>query len=122
MASERGVLDALKENKEIELTVKGRVTGKAVPRPVWFTLSKDEKTIFLIPMSGRKTQWYLNVKKEPAVTIRVGGRAFNGRLTEADPRRFKEAVDTFTSKFGEQAMEEYYELEVAFELPLSSLS
>jgi len=122
MTSEREVLDALKENKEIELTVKGRVTGKAIPRPVWFTLSKDEKAIFLIPMNGRKTQWYLNVKREPAVAIRVGGRAFNGRLTEADPRRFKEAVDTFTSKFGEQAMEEYYELEVAFELPLSSLS
>jgi hypothetical protein len=32
------LVTALKKDKEIELTVKGRKSGKPIPRPVWFAL------------------------------------------------------------------------------------
>jgi len=123
MTSDNEILDALKGKRELELSVKGRVTGKVIPRPVWFVLSKDEKSIFLIPVSGRKTQWYLNVKKEPEVTVRVGGRAFKGRIAELGPAKFKEALDGFKARYGERDMKDYYpNLDVALEVPLPARS
>ena len=119
MASDHGILEALRKSNEIELSVRGRTTGKVIPRPVWFALSKDEKSIFLIPVNGRKTQWYLNVKKEPEVNIRVGGRAFTGRIAEVGQAKFKDALDAFTARYGERDMKEYYpNLEVALEVLL----
>jgi hypothetical protein len=123
MTSDYEILDALKDNMEIELSVKGRVTGKVIPRPVWFALSKDAKSIFLIPVNGRKTQWYLNVKKEPEVTVRVGGRVFTGSIAEVGMAKFKEVVEAFTARYGGRDMKEYYpNLEVALEVPLPTRS
>jgi hypothetical protein len=81
-----GLLSALGTNDEVELTVKGRVTGKLIPRPVWFTLSKDGRSLYLVPVRGRKTQWYLNVEKEPNVTIRAGGSSFTSKRRKSVPR------------------------------------
>jgi hypothetical protein len=123
MTSSREILGALKKNNEMELAVKGRTTGKIIVRPVWFVLSKDEKSIFLIPMNGRKTQWYLNVKKEPMVTIKVGKHDFTSKIVEVGERQFKEVFSLFAARYGERDMEEYYpRLEVALEVPLPASS
>ena len=55
-------------------------------------LSKDEHSILFIPMNGRKTQWYLNVKKEPEVEVEVGKHKFSGRVIEVGPAQFEEVV------------------------------
>src|SRR5256885_1315018 len=113
------ILDALKRETEIELSVTGRVSGKIIPRPVWFVLSKGDKSILLIPVQGRKTQWYLNVKKNPNVTVKVGGQSFNGRITELDSERLKEVLASFTVKYGKMEMDSYYpKKEVALEISL----
>lgn len=123
MTSDVGILGALKRNREIILSVKGRITGKVSSRHVWFVLSKNEKSIYLIPVNGRKTQWYLNVRKEPEVTIRVRGHAFAERISEVEQGRFREVFDTFAAKYGEEAMEVYYpRKEVALEIPLPASS
>lgn len=43
-------------------------------------------------MNGRKTQWYLNVKKEPEVEVEVGKHKFSGRVIEVGPAQFEEVV------------------------------
>src|SRR5207245_4566953 len=43
------IFPALKKNKEIELTVTGRRTGKPLPRPVWFALRGTE--LLLLPVT-----------------------------------------------------------------------
>jgi hypothetical protein len=57
---------ALTKATEIEITVIGRNTGKAVTLPVWFVHEDD--TAWLLPVTGSKTQWYQNVLKNPTRT------------------------------------------------------
>jgi deazaflavin-dependent oxidoreductase (nitroreductase family) len=61
---------ALTKATEIEITVIGRNTGKAVTLPVWFVHEDD--TAWLLPVTGsKKTQWYQNVLKNRTITIKV---------------------------------------------------
>jgi hypothetical protein len=115
------ILGALKKETEIELSVTGRVSGKIIPRPVWFVLSKGDKSILLIPVQGRKTQWYLNVKKNPNVTVNVGDQSFKGSIAELGSGRLKEVLAAFTVKYGKEDIDSYYpKKEVALEIPLPS--
>ena len=117
MPTDLGILDALKKNKELELSVKGRVSGRTIPRPVWFVLSKNEDSVIFIPVKGRKTQWYLNVKKEPEVTIKVGRHEFAGKMTELAPAQFGDVIDAFEARYGD-LRKWYPKLEVALEVSL----
>lgn len=115
------ILAALKKETELELTVKGRVSGKVSSRPVWFVLSGDNRSIMLVPVRGSKTQWYLNVVKDPAIRIKVGGHSFAGTIREVSGERLTEVLGMFTAKYGREDMERYYERkDVALEVPLSS--
>ncbi len=119
MSSGKELVDALRKKKEVELSVKGRRSGRMIPRPVWFALSRDGRSMFLIPVNGTKTQWYLNVRKDPVVSITVGGRSFGGRLSVVGESKFREALDAFKARYGDRDMKEYYpNLDVALELPL----
>ena len=61
---------ALKKADEIEIIVIGRNTGKPIALPVWFVHEKD--TLWLLPVTGSKTQWYQNLLKKPTITIKAG--------------------------------------------------
>src|SRR6476660_9047839 len=56
---------------EIDLTVRGRKSGKDLSRPVWF-VQEDDK-LYLLPVQGSDTNWYRNVLKNPSVKISVEG-------------------------------------------------
>jgi deazaflavin-dependent oxidoreductase (nitroreductase family) len=116
------IVDSLRASDEIELTVKGRKSGALIPRPVWFALSKDERSLFLVPAQGRKTQWYLNVKKDPAITIRVQGATFKGEAVELPMGRFGDVLAAFVVKYGKADIGRYYPRrgadEAAFEVRL----
>jgi hypothetical protein len=43
---------------EITLSVKGRKSGRDIPRPVWFTY--EGNTLHLLPNYGSDTNWYKN--------------------------------------------------------------
>jgi len=119
MSPNDDLLRELRRNTEIELSVKGRKSGKVSSRPVWFVISKDEKWMFLVPVDGRRTQWYLNVKKEPRITANVGGETFTGTASEVPAGQFSQVLDAFTAKYGKNDIEQYYpKLEVALMVPL----
>jgi deazaflavin-dependent oxidoreductase (nitroreductase family) len=117
------IADSLMASDEIELTVKGRKSGLLIPRPVWFTLSKDGRSLFLVPEKGKKTQWYLNVKRDPVVKIRVRGISFTGEAVELPEVRFGEVLASFVEKYGREDIYRYYPKigvdEVALEVRLS---
>ena len=52
--------DSLKERlsryNEINLTVTGRKSGRAITNPVWFVFEDDK--LYLLPVKGSDTQWY----------------------------------------------------------------
>ena len=81
----RGVLKAtggrvggrLKRMPVVELTTRGRRSGE--PRTVMLTspLQRDGAYVVVASRGGddRHPAWFLNLREDPAVTVRAGGRA-----------------------------------------------
>ncbi len=100
-------LTALKKDKEIELTVKGRKSGKPIPRPVWFVLKRTE--VLLLPVTGTDSQWYKNILRDPQVKISSNRQAFNGKLrTITNKRQVEEVIELFKGKYGPSDIKKYY--------------
>src|SRR5438309_6921888 len=65
--------DRLSRYREINISVTGRKSGRAISRPVWFVLDGDK--LYLLPVQGSDTQWYKNVLKEPTIRVDARGAA-----------------------------------------------
>jgi len=64
--------DRLSRSRQVNITVIGRKSGRAISIPVWFVLEDDK--LDLLPVQGSDTQWYKNVLKNPSIRIEAGGR------------------------------------------------
>jgi deazaflavin-dependent oxidoreductase (nitroreductase family) len=113
------LLAKLKTEKELELTVQGRRTGRNLPRPVWFVLKED--AMLLLPVKGSSTQWYKNIVKNPQVTIRIKGLTHsNITQTITSKKEVLEIVELFKKKYGAGDIKRYYpKINVAARLPLT---
>jgi deazaflavin-dependent oxidoreductase (nitroreductase family) len=101
------IVTALKRDKEIELTVTGRKSGKPFPRPVWFALRGKE--LLLLPVTGTDSQWYKNILRDPQVKIRSSQQTFNGRLrTITGKKQVDEVIELFKGKYGPSEIKKYY--------------
>jgi len=101
---------------EIRLSVKGRKSGRDIPRPVWFV--HEGNTLYLLPNQGSDTNWYKNVVVEPTLKISVNGVEIpaRGKLI-TDSNRVDDIVRKFKSKYGE--VKKYYtKFDVAVEVQL----
>ena len=112
---------ALKKTNEIEITVIGRNTGKTITLPVWFVHEKD--TLWLLPVNGSKTQFYQNVLKNPAITIKVGKeeRTLKAQVLKAATSVGK-VIQSFQQKYKPEMIAKYYPgpLNVAVKLKLQT--
>src|SRR5713101_2270636 len=59
--------DRLSRYREINITVTGRKSGRAISIPVWCVFEDDK--LYLLPVQGSGTQWYKNVLKNPSIRI-----------------------------------------------------
>jgi len=103
---------------EIRLSVKGRKSGRDIPRPVWFV--HEGNTLYLLPNQGSDTNWYKNVVVEPTLKISVNGVEIpaRGKLI-TDSNRVDDIVRKFRSKYGEGDVKKYYpKTDVAVEVQL----
>ena len=99
--------DRLSRYREINLTVTGRKSGKALSRPVWFVL--EDKTLYLVPVEGSDTQWYKNVLKNPAIRIDARGAEAELRVTAIkDAKQVSTVVEKFRTKYGAKDVKKYY--------------
>ena len=99
--------DRLSRYREINISVTGRKSGRAISRPVWFVLEGDK--LYLLPVQGSDTQWYKNVLNKPA--IRVGARDVEARLEVVpitDAARVSSVVEKFRAKYGAGDVKKYY--------------
>ena len=72
-------------------------------------------------MYGSRTQWYRNLQKNHAITIRAGSEQSNlrARLVKNPPTVGK-VIDRFREKYTEQQIKRWYTgLDVAAQIPLS---
>ena len=113
-----GMLRALKRDKEVELTVTGRRSGKPLPRPVWFVVRGTE--MLLLPVTGTDSQWYKNIVRDPEVKVSSSRQTFRGKLRViTEKRRVDEVIELFKGKYGPSDIKKYYpNPNVAASLPL----
>lgn len=98
--------DRLSRHREINITVTGRKSGRAISIPVWFVL--DEDKVYLLPVSGSDTQWYKNVLVKPAIQIDAEGTEAEFKavpVTEA--KQVSSVVEKFRKKYGASDVKKY---------------
>jgi hypothetical protein len=92
---------------EITLSVKGRKSGKDIPRPVWFV--HEGSTMYLLPVQGSDTKWYKNLLVSPTLKISVNGVEIPARgKPMTDSNSVDDIVRKFRSKYGEGEGKKYY--------------
>ena len=111
----------LNRANEITLSVKGRKSGRDIPRPVWFV--HEGNTLYLLPVQGSDTNWYKNLLVEPTLKISVNGGGGEEIPVRGKPITDRNSVDDivrkFKSKYGEGDVKRYYpKADVAIEVPL----
>jgi deazaflavin-dependent oxidoreductase (nitroreductase family) len=110
---------ALESTDEIEITVIGRRTGRRISLPVWFVAEGD--TLYLLPVQGSDTEWFKNVRKNPALILSAAGVKFETTPRPiTDPAKVREVADKFRAKYGAGNVNKYYsKFDVALEIPLA---
>jgi hypothetical protein len=108
----------LNSANEITLSVKGRKSGKNIPRPVWFAY--EGNTLYLLPVQGSDTSWYKNLLVDPTLKISVNGIEISARGKPiTDSNGVDDIVRKFKSKYGERDVKRYYtKFDVAVEVSL----
>jgi len=101
------ILASLKRDKEIELTVTGRRSGKPLPRPVWFVLRGTE--LLLLPVTGTDSQWYKNILLDPQVKISASRQTISGKLRViTEKNQVEKVIELFKGKYGPSDIKKYY--------------
>ena len=99
--------DRLSRYREINVTVTGRKSGRAITNPVWFVF--EDKKLYLLPVSGSDTQWYKNVLKNPSIRIDAGGaEATLNVVPITDAKQVSSVVEKLRAKHGAGDVKKYY--------------
>src|SRR5215208_873257 len=103
---------------EITLSVKGRKSGRNIPRPVWFV--HEANTLYLLPVQCSDTNWYKNMLVDPTLKISVNGAEISARGKRiTDNNSIDDIVKKFKFKYGEGDVKKYYtNFDVAIEVTL----
>lgn len=59
------------------LTTTGRTSGQPREIEIWFGLEGD--TLYMLSGGGEKSHWVRNLRRDPAVSVRISDRHFYGR-------------------------------------------
>jgi len=106
-ARNNALKDRLSRHREINITVTGRKSGRAISIPVWFVL-EDEK-LYLLPVQGSDTQWYKNVLKKPSIRIDADGAVAELKVVPVtDAKQVSSVVEKFRAKYGTNDVKKYY--------------
>ena len=99
--------DRLSRYREIQITVTGRKSGRAISNPVWFVWEDDK--LHLLPVAGSDTQWYKNVLKQPKFRIDLRGAAADVQAVPiTNKAQVSSVVDKFRAKYGPADVKKYY--------------
>jgi deazaflavin-dependent oxidoreductase (nitroreductase family) len=93
--------------RQIQLSVIGRKSEKTISIPVWFV--QEEEKLYLLPVNGSDTQWYMNVLKNPSVRIDARGAGAEFRaLPIMETKTVKSVIEKFREKYGANDVRKYY--------------
>jgi hypothetical protein len=93
--------------RDATLIVIGRKTAKARTVSVWFV--KSDSIIYLLPIHGCRTTWYLNTLSNPQVRLKVDKHFFLGKASDISERRqVEKVIGLFKDKYGERVYRNFY--------------
>ncbi len=100
MASSKDMLkERLGRYRQITIRVIGRKSGRRISIPGWFVLEGDE--LHLLPVAGSETQWYKNVRENPAIGVDARGVEAEFRAVPVTgAKAVKAVVEKFREKYG----------------------
>jgi hypothetical protein len=102
-----GLKDRLAHEREINITVTGRKSGRQITIPIWFVLDHDKLT--LLPVQGSDTQWFKNALQNSS--IRVSAGAANAEFKAVpitDAKEVSSVAAKFRDKYGASDVKKYY--------------
>jgi deazaflavin-dependent oxidoreductase (nitroreductase family) len=110
--------DRLARYREITITVTGRKSGRSISIPIWFVF--EDPTLYMLPVQGSDTQWYLNVLKDPKIRVDARGAEADLKATSiADATKVSSVVEKFREKYGTGDVKKYYsKFDVAVVAPM----
>src|SRR6267143_1582630 len=101
------IIDRLSRDREINITVTGRKSGRTISIPVWFVLEDDK--LYLLPVQGSDTQWYKNVLNNPMIRIDARGAEAEVKVVlVTDATQVSSVVEKFRAKYGTNDVKKYY--------------
>lgn len=82
------------------LTTTGRVTGRPHEVEMWFGLGPEGHSLYMLAGGGDGSDWVKNLRRDPAVTVRLGDERFEGlaRVIE-DPEEDELARQLLVEKY-----------------------
>lgn len=99
--------DRLSRSREINISVTGRRSGRAISIPVWFVL--EDAKLHLLPVQGSDTQWYKNVLNNPMIRIDACGAVAELKIVPVtDATQVSSVVEKFRAKYGTHDVKKYY--------------
>ena len=102
---------------DITLSVKGRKSGKYIPRPVWF--AHEGNTLYLLPNRGSDTQWYKNLLAGSILKISVKGLEVSVRgKSITDRKGVDDVMNRFQFKYGQASKKYFTNFDVAVKVRL----
>lgn len=106
-ARKNDLKDQFSRLRELNLTVTGRKSGRAITNPVWFVL--EEEKLYLLPVSGSDTQWYKNVLDNASIGIEARSTKTKFQAVPiTDAKQVSSVVEKFRKKYGASDVKKYY--------------
>ena len=97
-APTRTDLEKVADQSTAELATIGRKSGKPHTKPIWFVY--DQGRLCLQAGRGGKTDWYLNLQKNPQMTLKIAMLTFSGKAKFiTDPKEIERVHGLFVSKY-----------------------
>ncbi len=80
------------------LTTTGRITGRPHEIEIWFALAGS--TLYMLSGGRDRSDWVKNLRRNPEVTVHVGGERFEGRARVVeDPEEDALARELLVEKY-----------------------
>lgn len=94
----RADLEKVATQSEVEITTIGRKSGQPHAKPIWFVY--DQGHFYVQAGKEGKSDWYLNLKKNPQLTLKIATVSFTGKAKFIDdPKETERIHDLFSSKY-----------------------
>lgn len=91
-------LDALNRESLVQLTVRGRKSGKPHTVKIWFAVGNGK--IYVTSARGMDADWVKNLRKNSDVQLRIGTTSLQGTATwREDPAVKTEVLPLFLRKY-----------------------